>query len=234
MLRKKFNLSWTQALAEIALIFIGITLAVAFNNWNENRKDDKLRQGYYERLLTELEQDRTDLASITEYHQQRARGIWGFFHYLDSVPRPNADSLQTFIQDFSYHMNTYIPNGSTYDELVSTGNIKLIETEIRERLIRLASMHAYTVETQHGFETRYDDRRNQMAQVIDEASFYDIRKNPNPQLVRWQRDINSGGFRRYSNLLAVRLQIATTLVSIYGSVDQRCEELMELIKAQMD
>ena len=232
MLRSKFKLSWGQALAEIALIFIGITLAVAFNNWNENRKNNKLRAGYYERLVAELKQDRLDLKNITDYHQRRQEGITGFFQYLDEYDRPNLDSVQRFIQRFSYHMNTYVPNESTYEELISTGNIKLIDSEIREKLIRLSRMHTYVIETQNGFDAQYEDRRNQMAEVIDEASFYNIRKNPSMGQVRWQRDLNSGGFRRYSNLLAIRLQIAKTLVSIYGSVDKRCEELQTLIEAQ--
>ena len=91
MLRSKFKLSWGQALAEIALIFIGITLAVAFNNWNENRKNNKLRAGYYERLIAELKQDRLDLKNITDYHQRRQEGITGFFQYLDEYDRPNLD-----------------------------------------------------------------------------------------------------------------------------------------------
>ena len=232
MPRSKFKLTGKQALAEIVLIFIGITLAVAFNNWNDDRKNSQLRSIYQERLLAELQQDRRDLNSIIAYHRGREEGINGFFQYLDSESRPNADSLQAFIQDFSYHMNTYVPNESTYEELISTGNIKLIETEVRTRLIRLSRMHAYVVETQKSFDRRYEDRRNQMAQHIDEASFYDIRRRPDPKQIAWQRDINSPGFRSYSNLLAVRLQIATTLIGMYGSVDKRCEELINLLESE--
>lgn len=229
MPRRKFNLSWGQALAEIVLIFVGITLAVAFNNWNENRKDEKLRQGYYQRLLAELEQDRQDLSEIINYNQTRKTAITDFYAYLDSVSRPDIDYVQRFIQQFSYHMNTYVPNESTYEELISTGNIKLIETETREKLLRLSQMHTYVAETQRNFEQRYDDRRNQMAEVIDESAFYGIRKNPDRQAIRWQRDLNSEGFRRYSNLLSVRLSIANTLISMYGAVDRQCEELLMLI-----
>lgn len=232
MLRSKFKLTWSQALGEIALIFIGITLAVAFNNWNESRKNSKLRAGYYERLIAEIKQDQMDLENITIYHEYRKSGIEGFFQYLDENSKPNLDSVQSFIQDFSYHMNTYVPNESTYEELISTGNIKLIDADIREKLIRLSRMHAYLVETQNGFDSQYEDRRNQMAEIIDEATFYNLRKNPPLAQTRWQRDLNSDGFRRYSNLLAIRLQIAKTLISVYGSVDKRCQDLQALIEAK--
>ena len=233
MLRSKFKLSWTQALAEIVLIFIGITLAVTFNNWNENRKNNSLRKAYYERLLTELKQDQLDLSDITQYHLQRKKGIESFFDYMDAFTRPDLDSVQSFIRNFSYHMSSYIPNESTYEELIATGNIQLIDTEIREKLIRLSRMHAYIAETQSGFEVQYEDRRKQMAEVIDEASFYKLRKNPAMAQTRWQRDLNSGGFRRYNNLLAIRLQIANTMTNLFGAVDNRCEELIGLIEAQI-
>ena len=232
MSRRKFNLSWGQALAEILLIFIGITLAVAFNNWNEARKDAALREGYYQRILAELKQDRADLKDIITYHNYRKVAIDGLFQYLDKVNRPNADSLQPMVQALSYHMSSYVPNESTYQELISTGNIRLIKTEVREQLLRLSQMHSYVVETQQAFESQYEDRRHQMAEVIDEAAFYEIRKNPKPKALAWQRDVDSEGFRRYSNLLAVRHKIAMTMMSIYESVDQRCEALIALVEKE--
>ncbi len=233
MSRRKFNLNWKQALAEIALIFVGITLAITFQTWNEQWKDNLLLQGYYERLVAELEQDSDDLIGIIGYNNQRVEGIEKFFSYLDNNPKPHLDSIQNFIQTFSYHMNTYVPNENTYKELISTGNIKLIPTNIRELLLRLSQMHAYVDATQTSFIQRYDNRRDQMAEVVDESSFYNLRKNSDLRTLRWQRDLNSEGYKRYTNLLAVRLRIGRTLIEIYGSLNARCEELAKLVELKM-
>ncbi|NVJ45952.1 MAG: hypothetical protein HWE07_02460, partial [Cytophagia bacterium] len=41
MIRKQnFKLNWKYAMGEVALIFIGISLAIAFQNWNEDRKQN--------------------------------------------------------------------------------------------------------------------------------------------------------------------------------------------------
>ena len=34
----KHKINWQYAIGEVILIFVGITLAIAFNNWNEERK----------------------------------------------------------------------------------------------------------------------------------------------------------------------------------------------------
>ena len=233
MSRRKFSLNWQQALAEIALIFVGITLAVTFQNWNENRKDGILKSGYYDRLLAEVKQDIFDIEAITQYNKVRLESILKFFKYLDENTRPSPDSIQQYVEDISYHMNSYVPNENTYQELISTGNIKLLNTDIRERLLRLSQMHAYVDRTQQSFMQRYDNRRDQMAEVIDESVFYEIRKRPDAALVKWQRNINSEGFKRYSNLLAVRVTIANTLIEIYGSLKGQCEELVDQIEATL-
>ena len=35
----KHKVNWQYAIGEVVLILIGITLAIAFNNWNEWNKD---------------------------------------------------------------------------------------------------------------------------------------------------------------------------------------------------
>ena len=42
------------AIGEIVLVVIGILIALQINNWNENRKIDKVRQDYYGQLLEDL------------------------------------------------------------------------------------------------------------------------------------------------------------------------------------
>lgn len=234
MPRRKFNLNWKQALGEVILIFIGITLAIAFQNWNEEQKEERLAKGYYERLLAELRQDVVDIEDISDYHRVRQRSIETFFRFLDNTIVPNPDSLQYIISRTSYHMNTYVPNENTYKELISTGNIKLIKTRIREKLLRLSQMHAYVVSSNVQFRERYDNRRDQVAEVIDEASFYDYRNNPERSLLSWQRNTQSQGFQRYSNLLAVRLNIAQNLLQMYGVIDQMCDELITLIQNELN
>jgi hypothetical protein len=45
------NMNWRRGIAEVALIFIGISLALLFDNWNEARKDRILEKLFLHMLV---------------------------------------------------------------------------------------------------------------------------------------------------------------------------------------
>ena len=49
------------AVGEIALVVIGILIALQINNWNEARKQDEVVIQYMNNLLIDLEKDKSDL-----------------------------------------------------------------------------------------------------------------------------------------------------------------------------
>ena len=53
----KVKLNWKYALGEIVLIFMGISLAVAFDNWNQQRNKDESQLLILKEIRTDLEQD---------------------------------------------------------------------------------------------------------------------------------------------------------------------------------
>ena len=52
------------ALGEIILVVVGILIAVAIDNWNEQRKLDELKQVYRLSLISELEEDIANLKNL--------------------------------------------------------------------------------------------------------------------------------------------------------------------------
>lgn len=65
---KKIN--WKYAFGEILLIFIGITLAITFQNWNENRKQAELEKTVLEQLKVSLQNDLKDVNANLATHQK--------------------------------------------------------------------------------------------------------------------------------------------------------------------
>ena len=57
MLRSKINLNWKYALGEIVLIFMGISLAVAFDNFNEQRNKNTAQFLILQEIRTDLYED---------------------------------------------------------------------------------------------------------------------------------------------------------------------------------
>ncbi|PTM11531.1 MAG: hypothetical protein DA407_01435 [Bacteroidetes bacterium] len=59
------------AIGEIALVVIGILIALQINNWNESRKEsDKLNQ-VYERILIDVENDLNELSANLAYYKKQ-------------------------------------------------------------------------------------------------------------------------------------------------------------------
>lgn len=76
MIRKpNFKLNWKYALGEIALIFIGISLAIAFQNWNETRKSDEKGIQALKDIHQALELDTAYLEALVERLERSSESI---------------------------------------------------------------------------------------------------------------------------------------------------------------
>jgi hypothetical protein len=63
-------MNWRRGFAEVALIFVGITLALLFDNWNEARKDRILEEQLFAALRADLLETRADLVTDIEAADQ--------------------------------------------------------------------------------------------------------------------------------------------------------------------
>lgn len=66
------ELNWRRGIAEVALIFIGITLALIFDNWNEDRKGRLLEERLFAALRADLLETRADLVTDIETAERKA------------------------------------------------------------------------------------------------------------------------------------------------------------------
>ena len=79
------------ALGEIALVVIGILIALQINNWNEWRKERKLEKEILEDVLNDLERNRVNLASLIAINKENNR---------------SADRIISFIQNKHYSIDS--------------------------------------------------------------------------------------------------------------------------------
>jgi len=142
MIRKNnFKLNWKYALGEVLFIFIGISLAIGFQNWNEDRKQKTDRKIYYQNLLQDLERDNNELARLGKIALRELKTR----SKADSVLKTNlsADKKSEELMNLYYQAGLFefFPNTDTYDDLVASGNIKILNQNIRSELVKLANLH---------------------------------------------------------------------------------------------
>ena len=128
------------AIGEILLVVIGILIALSINNWNEGRKNDKSLVTYYERLLIDIQNDLKEIETYQNYFSSSIEPIQKEIINIQS-PIYNTDSLYNNVGKWIRFTREFSPNKSTYEDLLSTGNINLIDNQDLKILI----LDLYTV-----------------------------------------------------------------------------------------
>jgi len=149
------------AFGEIILVMIGILLALQVNNWNENRKLDIRRQEYYSQLLDDLHSDSIFIQStIKDFNKY----LKDYQEYTDSYNNGLLTPVQVYEQlsELPLISQPLTFNTSTIESLQNSGDIGLIPSDIRNRLIDLRRLQDITIKR---FEDT-DGGKNDLTQNI--------------------------------------------------------------------
>lgn len=145
--REKFRKYLLYALGEIFLVVIGILIALQVNNWNEWRKDRVQEENYLERLIIELESDSLRLEgaiNLTNYKIDQAK-----FLINNIAPEVQLSDSSVFVENAFLvgRGGSFMPYLPAYQELVSSGDMGLIQNE---EIVNVISRYINRVE---GFES---------------------------------------------------------------------------------
>ena len=116
------------ALGEIALVMIGILLALQVNNWNESRKQRMVELKYFSNLKNDLNSDLERLNYMVDFSKGKITAA------SNMKKRADGDTVGS-LYDFSSDMlillfvEEFRPNANTYEEMKSSGNFSLIQND---------------------------------------------------------------------------------------------------------
>ena len=118
------------ALGEIALVVLGILIALQINNWNEKQKDKATAIEIYKNLQSSLKQDSISVQRIIDI--QRKSLIAQKKIILSDFEEFNADSgqsnLDTLLLDIMFGTLTFYPKDGIYNLMLANNSIDLIES----------------------------------------------------------------------------------------------------------
>ena len=122
------------AIGEIVLIVVGILIALELNNWNEARAEEKVHLEYINQLIQSIEGDLEELTFSVELNSLRL----GFAEFLFDLSA-NPDLIQNRGVEFMVALGGTTPAepplfSDTFDELQSTGNLRLLGSELKMQL----------------------------------------------------------------------------------------------------
>ncbi len=133
------------AVGEIVLVVIGILIALQINNWNEVKKLEAKTQEYYVQLLDDLNKDVSFAHQIIGKFNNYLNDLTTYTnsYYQDSVITPEEAYKQ--ISELPVLSTSFTFNSSTIETLQNSGDISLIPSEIRNRLIDLKRQQELTI-----------------------------------------------------------------------------------------
>ena len=118
------------AIGEIILVVIGILIALQFNNWKEQRKENNNEQVILKRLEKEFESNREQLLDKIELRNTLIESCGKLLEYFDKPENVDRDSILVFLS--TIQPPTFDP---IQNDLVSSGNIEILKDEKLKQLI---------------------------------------------------------------------------------------------------
>tara|TARA_R110001632_G_scaffold232735_1_gene374414 strand:- start:5157 stop:5957 length:801 start_codon:yes stop_codon:yes gene_type:complete len=130
MIMKNNTLKYFKyAIGEIALVMIGILLALQVNNWNEEKKLQRLKVVYIDKMIEDL---KSDIVNNT-LNKAEVENLANYGKYVIEVVTKNKSvkDKSEFVLKLQQTGRVNFPNlaNNTYIDLESSGNLKLFKNE---------------------------------------------------------------------------------------------------------
>lgn len=140
MFKNLFSLvNWGKAVGEVLLIFIGVTIAIWFNNWNEARKAKLVEIQTLHEIKTAITQDLFDIENNIDGFSLRVNAYRIIASYIKEQ-KPFDEEIKKYFSHIQGY-TTFLINTGPYETLKSRG----LET-ITNDSIRLQVSTYYDVE----------------------------------------------------------------------------------------
>ncbi|SDQ93978.1 DUF6090 family protein [Flagellimonas zhangzhouensis] len=160
----KFSKYLLYAFGEIILVVIGILIALQINNWNEERKNTQLEKNYLISISTDLENLSLNTQRIyVDQFDEKIENLLFAKKYIE-VPFAIVDTLQfinTISKGAASFSGFYLVDDEAYQELVSTGNLRLIRNDsLRKDLSEFYTDMKVQAELSKRYNTEYGNYIN--------------------------------------------------------------------------
>jgi hypothetical protein len=133
---------WVVFATELVVVVLGVFIGIQVSNWNETLATDRAATVFTEQLIADLREEDWGYQLLISYNRQVLANAERAVGALEGrTTMPDEELLVAAYRATQYKQR--IRRRSTYDELISTGQIGLI----RDRSLRDAAMRVYNTQT---------------------------------------------------------------------------------------
>jgi hypothetical protein len=229
------------AIGEIILVVVGILIALAVNNWNQEVKDHRSELDHLSRIHQDLVQDTENFKKSIENNNELREEIkellvtlHGGVHDIEEVQKMTATFDKAMDQVFS-------PNDNTYRGMVSTGTLDLIQDqELKTALMDLYSEYDQKGALMSGISSWMLGIATAMDTQSDffrfNGSVIDIYTEPemlNENDFAFLNDSEDPGFKLLVRAISATAFNQKASNAYYLELIERCEIVMEQIEEEL-
>ncbi|NIU09577.1 MAG: hypothetical protein GWN81_12165 [Phycisphaerae bacterium] len=219
--------SWKHAFAEVMLIFVGISLALAADAWNDRRQDREDEAELLSEIAASLRNDFADVESALSYVEEKDAHLKRLEDHIRNG-LPYADELAISFS-FVRTWQTSRLNTAAYEALKYRGLGVVSDRALRIRLIGFFDDTRILIEDRDRidrFEVQnYVEPYFQENFVVESDSFDSVP-------IDYDAVISD---QRFLNLLALRTQVHRSLTApAYRDLLKQTEALISQIENHMD
>lgn len=232
---KTHKVNWHQAIAEVALIILGILGALAVDSWWDERSEREAEVGYLESLKADFIANGESLKREIEWEEQLiSNGKDIHANIASDLSELSPDEFLQKITDFYWFSAfRWEPVTATYDELIGSGHLDYI----RSHTLRM-KLGQY----KHSVSRMIDYRGRQISEfqashrpfvykhlVLSDLGWTGDYRPVSP-FKNSYRELNS---KEFWNLVSAWMSWHNTMLWLYQGLLEKSEDILELIDSQL-
>ncbi len=134
MFWRKFKLEWSYAIGELFVVTIGVLIALAIGEWNNERLERVEEFDVLSRLISDIEVDLQEFDFRLKAISKKEESLLRVQSALsNSGPQNDTEFLRDIIIGADFGWNQGLANRATFDDLLESGNLAVIsDREVRK------------------------------------------------------------------------------------------------------
>jgi len=225
------------ATGEIALVVIGILIAVQIDDWNNERKNRIQEIRYLQNIKLDLQKDLAALDTLTRFRERKLAAANVIMSEINGDKEADLRTLSNST-DMMMFERKFVPNNTTFRELSSSGNLNLISNDtIKNLLFDLENRYKYNEE---GIAHETFDYREYISRPIVNYVKIDLLN----QVFLGNSTIEESGIRKadfegllqdrsYRNGVTIIGSLSEGYINLYRTIQSKSSQLSKIIDREI-
>ncbi|MEZ4703441.1 MAG: DUF6090 family protein [Rhodothermales bacterium] len=226
------KVDWRYALRELVLIVAGILIAIALNSWWNSKVDYEQETQYLSGIETDIENSIAELNATINFHEQQVKDLRKLFGIVHAEPsQARKDSLLELSHALIFN-STFEPELATYDEMLASGNLNLLESE---RIRNALTLYQYQLQNNNDFNNYLEQQSSLTIEpfFMENLAYHPLKgldepyRPPDIDLTALYTDLH------FHNLILLRLDTEANVLEIRKRLLETMHDVQRYIKEEL-